>query len=143
MRTLIEIVDAAKIGDPTTHEECLYALLAYSGLSHFDTRSLRRLAFEPSKFLTPERESEESFRRWKTALNKSPKDWLGASNDPANEECRQRVRLARRVFDKVMAEAQAVDAVDPCGGVVEGCPRATEDLSSLTAAAAPAPKEEA
>lgn len=106
MRTLFDIIEAAKIGEPTTHEECLYALLAYSGLAHFDQRALRLLAFEPSKFRTPEREAEESFKRWKMALGKSPKDWLGPSNDPANEECRQRVRMARRLFDKVAGQTK-------------------------------------
>lgn len=101
MRTLLEIVDAAKIGEPTTHEECLYALLAYSGLSTFDTSAMRRLAYEPSPFRTPEIQTEESRRRWKMALAKSPREWLGPGNDPANEECRERVKLARRVFDKV------------------------------------------
>lgn len=104
MRTLFKIIEAAKIGEPTTHEECLYALLAYSGLSHFDSSALRQLAFEPSKFRTPEHQAEESFKRWKMALAKSPKDWLGPSNDPANEECRERVRMARRLFDKVVAD---------------------------------------
>lgn len=101
MRTLGDIIDAAKIGEPTTHEECLYALLAYSGLAHFDSSSLRKLAYEPNKFRTPEREAEESFRRWKTALEKSPKDWLGPNNDPANQACRDRVTLARKIFDQV------------------------------------------
>lgn len=101
MRTLFEIIEAAKVGEPTTHDECLYALLAYSGLSHFDSAALRHLAFEPSRFRTPQSEAEESFRRWKTALAKSPTDWLGPSNDPANTECRERVMLARRLFDKV------------------------------------------
>lgn len=104
MRTLFEIIEAAKGGDPTTHEECLYALLAYSGLAHFDASALRRIAFEPSKWNTPERQAEESHRRWKMALEKSPKEWLGPSNDPANESCRQRVRMARRIFDKVASE---------------------------------------
>ncbi len=103
MRTLYDIVEAAKIGEPTTHEECLYALLAYTGLSYFDSSALRQLAFEPSKFRTPQFQAEESHRRWKLALDKSPKDWLGPNNDPANEECRKRVRMARRVFDKVLA----------------------------------------
>lgn len=107
MRTLFDIIEAAKIGEPTTHEECLYALLAYSGLSHFDSSALRQLAFEPSKFRTPEFQAEESFRRWKMALAKSPKDWLGPSNDPANEECRERVRMARRLFDKVVGQTKA------------------------------------
>lgn len=98
MRTLFEIIQAAKVGEPTTHEECLYALLAYSGLAYFDNEALRKLAFEPSKIRTAQGEAEESHRRWKVALEKSPRDWLGPSNDPANKECRERVRLARRVF---------------------------------------------
>lgn len=102
MRTLFEIIEAAKVGEPTTHEECLYALLAYAGLAYFDSSALRMLAFDPpSKFRTPEREAEESHRRWKAALDKSPKDWLGPSNDPANEACRRNVRLARKLFDKI------------------------------------------
>ena len=114
MRTLIEIVEAAKVGEPTTHDECLYALLAYGSLSYLDSSALRRLAFEPSKFRTPEREAEESHRRWKAALDKSPKEWLGPSNDPANAECRERVKLARRLFDKVMmGPPPSPDAVDP------------------------------
>lgn len=104
MRTLFEIIEAAKIGEPTTHEECLYALLAYSGLSHFDQSALRALGFQPSHFRTPQHEAEESFRRWKIALDKSPKDWLGPNNDPANEECRRRVALARKLFDKIAVQ---------------------------------------
>lgn len=119
MRTLFEIIEDAKIGNSTTHEECLYALLAYASLAHFDSSALRQLAFEPSKFRTPERQAEESFRRWKTALAKSPKEWLGPSNDPADEECRARVRMARRLFDKVLADHPAPDAVDPPAPVTE------------------------
>ena len=72
MRTLFEIIEAAKAGEPTTHDECLYALLAYASLAYFDESALRKLAFEPSKFRTPQREAEESHRRWKMALDKSP-----------------------------------------------------------------------
>lgn len=102
MRTLYEIVEDAKIGDPTTHEECLYALLAYSSLASFDSAALRQLAFEPSPFVTPQRQAEESHRRWKTALEKSPKAWLGPSNDPATPDVRARVLLARRMFARVL-----------------------------------------
>mgnify|MGYP001589394393 CR=1 FL=1 len=101
MRTLFDIIEAAKIGEPTTHEECLYALLAYSSLAQFDSLALRQLAFKQSQFRTPAQQAEESFKRWKKALAKSPKDWLGQSNDPANDECRTRVKMARQLFAKV------------------------------------------
>ncbi len=105
MRTLFEIVEAAKANQPTTHEECLYALLAYSGLSYFDSSSLQHLAFEPSRFRTPEREAEESHRRWKMALNKSPKDWLGWNNDPKNPDCQRFHEVALKLFDKFTESA--------------------------------------
>ncbi len=44
--------------------------------------------------------------------------------------------------EMIESPGEAVGAVDPCDGVVDGCPRAAESLSSLTVAAAPAPKEE-
>ncbi len=46
-------------------------------------------------------------------------------------------------FLRELVEPVSVGAVDPVDGVVEGCPRASESLHSLTVAAAPAPKEEA
>lgn len=103
MRTLFDIIKAAEVGEPTTHEECLYAVLVYSALAHFDSMALRQLAFKPSKRRTPEYQAEESFKRWKMALEKSPKDWLGPGNDPANEACRERVRMVRRLFNKILA----------------------------------------
>lgn len=113
MRTLFDIIEAAKIGEPTTHEECLYALLAYSGLAYFDSSAIRQLAFEPSKFRTPAYQAEESFKRWKVALATSPKDWIGPSNDPAYAACREHVRMARRIFDKVAGSPASVDSGDP------------------------------
>lgn len=106
MRTLFEIVEAAKVGDTTTHEECLYALLAYAGLAHFDSSALRKRAYEPSRLFDAEHDAEESHRRWKTALDKSPKEWLGPNNDPANPECRKRVLMARRLFDKIVTASE-------------------------------------
>jgi hypothetical protein len=99
MRTLFEIIDAAKIGEATTHQECFYALLVCESLSYFDLESLRQFAFEQPKFRTLESAAEQSFKRWKLALEKSPKDWLGPNNDPTNEECRRRVKMSRRLFE--------------------------------------------
>jgi hypothetical protein len=106
MRTLLEILEAAQVGEPTTHKECLYALLAYHGLACFDSNALHQLAFHPSRFRTPERLADESVMRWKMAVAKSPKDWLGPSYDPANEECRERVKASRRLLEQVIAQTR-------------------------------------
>lgn len=107
MRTLSEIIDAAKDGSETTHEECLYALLAYSALHYFDNHAISRMAEKPdSKFFTIEREHEESFRRFKAALGKSPKDYVGWNNDPKNPEHVKFVKMGRKLVDKIFAESE-------------------------------------
>lgn len=112
MRTLAQILSAAKVGGPTTHAECLYALLAMDGLTTFDHQDLMAMAVEfrdgkPNKLITPESRWGESFRRWKTALGRSPRDWLGPNNDPANPEVAARVRAARRLVDKIAEDPAA------------------------------------
>lgn len=108
MRRLADILAAAKVGEPTTHEECLYALLAMDGLTTFDHTDLMAMAEDhrdgkSHKLITPEFRWSESFRRWKMALDRSPRDWLGPDHDPANPEVADRVRAARRLLDKVSA----------------------------------------
>lgn len=73
MRTLSEIIDAAKDGSETTHEECLYALL-------------------------------EEFQRFKLALSKDPKSYVGWNNDPKNPEHVKFVKMGRKLIDKLAQE---------------------------------------
>lgn len=102
MRTLSEIIDAAKDGEPTTHDECLYALLAYSALHYFAASQMRKVHEHPnSRIYTPERMVEEEFTRFKAALNKAPKEWLGWNNDPKNPEYQRFRRMGKRLIDKV------------------------------------------
>ncbi len=107
MRTLSEIIDAAKDGSPTTHEECLYALLAYSALHYFASHAISRMAEKPdSPFFTPAREHEEEFRRFKTALGRSPKDYVGWNNDPQNPEHVKFVKMGRKLVDRLVGDGQ-------------------------------------
>lgn len=106
MRTLGEIIEAAKDGDVTTHEECLYGLLAMCALSYFNSASLRRLLEYPnSPVITVRGEVEESFRREKAAYAKSPKEWVGWKNDPANLDYQQFRTLGKKLIDKIEAKA--------------------------------------
>lgn len=105
MRNLIDIVEAAKANEAVSEEELLYALLVYSALSSFDARAIDRLAEKPDdKFMTPQRMAEDSYRRWHTALNKSPKEYLGWNNDPANPEYQKTRKMFRGLLNKFIDE---------------------------------------
>ena len=103
MRTLFQIIDGAKSGAMPSHEECYWAMLALSGLHHFDHNDLIKLAGreEESKgthYIRAKWFAEESIRRFQIALNKSPKDYVGWEEDPFNPD----VQARRRIFQKIM-----------------------------------------
>lgn len=101
MRTLFEIIESAQDNRPTTHEECLYAMLVIDALWHFDRRDLRNLAFDNTK--VPVRVlAKESFARCKKALQIDPKVYLG-SNDPANPDYQRMRKALLAEFEKRMA----------------------------------------
>ncbi len=102
-RTLFEIVEAAKDGEKPTHDECYWAMLALSALLHFDSRALRNQAFSNTK-VPLKMESEESFRRHKSAFQTPPQRYVGASNNPANPEYQTMRRMAFKVFEKATGE---------------------------------------
>jgi hypothetical protein len=93
MRTLIEIIEAAKDGNKPTHDECYFAMLAIDALSTFTTRDLRNVGFgtREAKLLSPKFLAEEDHKRWRRALNKPPDEWLGPNNIPGLGMTRMRV----------------------------------------------------
>jgi hypothetical protein len=106
MRTLYEIIEAAKSGNKPTHDECYWAMLALSALSFFDKRDLREIAHgKVNKIMTPEWRANESWNRWKRALDKSPKEWVGPNNDPANPDYQKMRKAGLALLDKVMKGA--------------------------------------
>lgn len=96
MRTLFEIIESAKSGGRPEYDELRYALCALDSLSTFDRMDTRRPANVGSEI-----RAEESFRRWKTALGKSPKDWLGPENDPDSAEVQERRAMSLKIFQAV------------------------------------------
>lgn len=104
MRTLIEIIEEAKDGIMPTHEECYYAMLAYSSMLYFDHKALQDELLsekETPKFIK-EMKAQNSFDMLKGALNKSPKEWLGDSHDPMKPEYQKFRKAAGKLLDKVM-----------------------------------------
>lgn len=105
MRTLSQIIDAAKGAQPATEEELRYALCAMDSLATFDGMDLMHLGSreKEGKPLGAWMYYEESFNRRKRALAKSPKDWLGFGYDPLNPEYQQRRGTANRIFDAALS----------------------------------------
>lgn len=116
MRTLFEIVEGAKDGAMPTHEECYWAMLAMDGLRHFDHMAVMKLCSKEKtgRVLDFMRSTyyEESFRRTKLAVAKSPKDWLGPSNDPSNPEYQK----MRRAAFAIARAATGIDFQEPNNG---------------------------
>ena len=108
MRNLIEIINAAKCGEEATSNELRYAVCALESLSTFDSMALRRIAEKPSE-LYAKMQHEESFNRWKRALAKSPKDWLGWDNDPLNPAFVERRKAAIQFADKLFESKEDSD----------------------------------
>jgi len=101
MRTLAEIIECIKDGYDPSYEELYWAMLAMEALANFDSMDIRRLLNKGPLF-TPEYVHRTSFDRWKKALNKDPKTWVGTNNDPKTTEYQRRRKIAKKIFDKVM-----------------------------------------
>lgn len=102
MRNLSSIIEAARKNEVATNDELRYALVALASLFHFDHRALREELTKEKR--TPEAfrtiKAEDSFNRYKKALDKSPKEWLGWENDPKNQDYQERIKQAERIFEK-------------------------------------------
>lgn len=104
MRNLSYIIEECKLNGRPDYEELRYSVLVLISLLNMDHRKLREalLAEKQSPKFIRELEAENSFNAYKTALNKSPKDYLGWSNDPANPEYQKFHTMASKLLDKVM-----------------------------------------
>ena len=114
MRTLGEIIESALSGEMPTHEECYWAMLAIRALGFFDRQALKHLADVPEKLRNPTHDVERSFTRWKMALGKNPKEYIGWDNDPSNPEYQRfrgiSVKLAEKVLERVNARHEGKDS---------------------------------
>lgn len=103
MRTLIEITEGAKDGKMPSHEECYWAMLALSHLHYFEVSDQRAMN-AASNNVRRKMIADEAFRRRKVAMSKSPKEWVGWSNDPCNPEYQKMRAIAFEVFEKATGE---------------------------------------
>lgn len=101
MRTLGEILEAAKSGQRPSPDECYWSLLALEALATFDSAAWVRLVEGHGSAMTA---YEEQFALWKRALAADPQVWVGPNNDPANPAVQRRRKMALGLFAKAEAE---------------------------------------
>jgi hypothetical protein len=105
-RTLAQILEAAKSGEPTTHEECLYAMLALDSLLYFETRDGMLCPKSRDPHFELCRRQKASHDRRHRVLNMPPRDWIGPEHDPANPEYLKwrnaMIQITDRMIDQVL-----------------------------------------
>ena len=104
MRTLSEIIEMVKCNKRPDYDELKYALLTYVSMMNNDHNQLKRelLSEKRSSAFIRKLEAENSFNMYKTALNKSPKEYLGWNNDPENPEYKKFHKIGNKLVDKLI-----------------------------------------
>jgi len=109
MRILADIVEDCKCNKRPDYEELRYALLVYSFMLNMDHRVLRE-CLTSEKEMAPiikKMRAENSFNMYHTALNKSPKEYLGWNNDPENPEYQKFHEMGSKLVDKIIAKRES------------------------------------
>ena len=100
MRTLDEIIDAIKANQSVTHEEAIYSVLVLATVVNSLSMDIVHILCKWSD------ERKELYKTQKTmyslALNKSPKEFLGWSNDPQNPEYQRFHKIARKLVNRAI-----------------------------------------
>ena len=113
MRTLGEISEAVRSNERPDYEELRYAVLAYQALTTFDSRALMRLSEAEREQKKPMLSNSavfqyrEHFTRFKLALAKSPQEWVGWNNDPANPEFQKHRAIGLKLLDRFTSNTGA------------------------------------
>ena len=105
MKTLSEIIDICKDGGKPTIDEARFAICVMDALMVFDSlfhtrRVSRELDGKDPDFFSAEYYYEERFNRVKSAMNKTPIEWLG-NNNPDNEDVQKRRKISNNIFNKI------------------------------------------
>jgi hypothetical protein len=102
MRTLYEIAEDAKDGNMPSREECYWAMLCFIVLLNSDHTKLIEtlLSDKPSPEFIRKMKADNSYNAYRTALNKSPKDYLGPNWDPSNPEYQRFRKIGNKIVNK-------------------------------------------
>lgn len=110
MKTLGQIIDEVKQGLKPDYEDLRYAVCAMDALMVFDRNAIWKLAEAESENKKPVLvysavfQRDENFRRIKTAMNITPKQYVGPNNDPDSPEVQKRRKASQNLMSKVMSK---------------------------------------
>jgi hypothetical protein len=107
MKTLAEIIDICKDGGKPSIDEARLAICVMDALMVFDSsfharRAGREMSGKKPDLFTAVHEHEERFNRVKSAMNKTPLEWLGDGNNPDSAEVQKRRKISNKIFNKVL-----------------------------------------
>lgn len=105
MRNLYEIIEDCKLNGRPDYEELRYGLLVMTGILNLVNSELRKLYVEgemPSEFIRNMKLESGVYTMYRTALNNSPKEYLGWNSDPENPEYQKFHALGSKLVDKAL-----------------------------------------
>ena len=101
MRKLSEIIEDCKLNKKPSVDELRYAVIALTSLMNMANSKLLQVYknnTEPrSKMVV-----ENHYNTHRTALNSSPKEWLGWENDPENPEYQRFHAMGVKLLEKAL-----------------------------------------
>lgn len=109
MRTLGEIIEAARSGERPDYDELRLAVCAMDALMTFDLMAIWKLAEAESEGKKPFLvysavwQRDENFGRVKRAMAKTPRDFLGPNHDPDSPEAQESRRRSIALFEKIVS----------------------------------------
>lgn len=112
MKTLGEIIEAAKSGERPDYEDLRLAVCAMDALMTFDRQAIWKLAEAETEGKKPFLvyscvwQRDENFGRLKRAMGKDPRSWLGPNNDPDSPAVQERRRMSSAILEGVARRAQ-------------------------------------
>ncbi|MEJ5862037.1 hypothetical protein [Pseudomonas farsensis] len=112
MKTLGEIIEAAKSGERPDYDDLRLAVCAMDALMTFDRQAFWRLAEGEQKGKKPILvwssvwQRDEQFDRIKRAMATDPKKWLGPNYDPDSPELQERRRMSIAIMEGAARRAQ-------------------------------------
>jgi hypothetical protein len=101
MRKLADIIEDCKLNKRPEYDELRYAVIALTSLMNMSSGKLMRFYKEDTKPID-KLLIDNFYNAYHTALNKSPKDWLGWNNDPENPEYQRFHAIGSKLVDKAL-----------------------------------------
>ncbi|MCK9220880.1 MAG: hypothetical protein M0P47_12650 [Bacteroidales bacterium] len=102
MKTLSEIIDDCQLNNAIDNESLTYAVLALNSLSNFKSNLIYRIYEKESTDRFDKMKIDNIHKTTKSAMSKTPKEWLGWENDPQNPEYQKFHALGLKLMQKAL-----------------------------------------